>query len=74
MLLDRAMREREAQEVFVKLHRYGVSFENDAALARWLYRVTVNLCINRVRAARYTLAAAIAVKCRQTPSQEIRAL
>lgn len=41
-----------AQEAFVRLHRHGLGFSNDAALGAWLYRVTVNLCLDRARAAR----------------------
>jgi RNA polymerase sigma-70 factor (ECF subfamily) len=43
-----------AQEVFLRLHRHGSSFPNDAAFGSWLYRVTVNLCLDRTRAARPT--------------------
>jgi RNA polymerase sigma-70 factor (ECF subfamily) len=41
-----------AQEVFVRLHRRGVDFPAEAALGSWLYRVTVNLCMDRGRASR----------------------
>jgi RNA polymerase sigma-70 factor (ECF subfamily) len=41
-----------AQEVFLRLHRHGLAFSNDAAAGGWLYRVTVNLCFDRTRAAR----------------------
>lgn len=41
-----------AQEVFLRLHRYGLRFANDAALGAWIYRVTVNLCIDRSRTAK----------------------
>jgi len=41
-----------AQEVFVRLHRHGLDFAAEAALGSWLYRVTVNLCLDRMRAAR----------------------
>src|ERR1041385_2832360 len=41
-----------AQEAFLRLHRKGLGFVNDAAAAGWLYRVTVNLCLDRKRAAR----------------------
>src|SRR5690242_3218228 len=41
-----------AQEAFLRLHRQGLSFANDAALGAWLYRVTVNLCLDRGRRAR----------------------
>ncbi len=38
-----------AQEVFLRLHRHGLGFVNDAALGGWLYRVTVNLCFDKAR-------------------------
>jgi RNA polymerase sigma-70 factor, ECF subfamily len=41
-----------AQEVFLRLHRHGLRFANEAALGAWLYRVTVNLCIDRSRTAK----------------------
>ena len=41
-----------AQETFLRLHRNGLGFANDAAMAGWLYRVTVNLCLDRARSAR----------------------
>lgn len=41
--------EEIAQDVFVRLHRHGLNFPNHAVLGSWLYRVTVNLCIDRGR-------------------------
>ena len=41
-----------AQEVFLRLHRHGLEFANDGAVGGWLYRVTVNLCLDRTRSAR----------------------
>jgi RNA polymerase sigma-70 factor (ECF subfamily) len=41
-----------AQETFLRLHRHGLRFEHDAALGAWLYRVTVNLCIDWGRKSR----------------------
>ena len=41
-----------AQEVFVRLYRHGLRFPNDAALGGWLYRVTANLCVDRLRSSR----------------------
>src|SRR4030095_11374829 len=41
-----------AQEVFVRLHRHGLNFPNQAALGGWLYRVTVNLCLDYSRSSR----------------------
>ena len=41
-----------AQQVFIRLHHNGLDFPNDAALSSWLYRVTVNLCMDQFRSAR----------------------
>lgn len=38
-----------AQEVLVRLHKYGLRFPTDSALGAWLYRVTVNLCLDRIQ-------------------------
>jgi len=43
-----------AQDVFVRLHRHGTDFPQDAAIGPWLYRVAVNLCIDRSRRKRPT--------------------
>jgi RNA polymerase sigma-70 factor (ECF subfamily) len=47
--------EDAAQEVFVRLYRHGVNFPNDAAMGGWLYRVTVNWCLDRLRLSRTLL-------------------
>jgi RNA polymerase sigma-70 factor, ECF subfamily len=44
--------EEVAQETFLKLHRHGLGFANEAAMGAWLYRVTVNLCLDRNRSSR----------------------
>ena len=49
---DWADAEDVAQEVFVRLHRHVGGFPNEAALNGWLYRVTVNLCLDRARSSR----------------------
>ena len=41
-----------AQEAFLRLHRRGLVFANGNAAGSWLYRVTVNLCVDRARAKR----------------------
>ncbi|MBM3738333.1 MAG: RNA polymerase sigma factor [Acidobacteria bacterium] len=38
-----------AQEVFVRLHRHGLDFPNEAAMGSWILRVTTNLCLDRAR-------------------------
>ncbi len=56
MLGNWADAEDAAQEVFLRLHRNGLGFASDAALGSWLYRVTVNLCIDRTRSRRPSAA------------------
>ncbi len=46
--------EEVAQDVFLRLHRHGLDFPDDAALGAWLYRVTINRCVDRSRVARPT--------------------
>ncbi|HYP08055.1 MAG TPA: sigma-70 family RNA polymerase sigma factor [Bryobacteraceae bacterium] len=41
-----------AQETFIRLHKHGLRFPNDIALKCWLYRVAVNLCLDRTRSRR----------------------
>lgn len=45
-----------AQETFLRLHRHRTGFADDAVLGAWLYRVTVNLCFDRTRAAKPAVA------------------
>src|ERR1700722_14189990 len=54
MLGNWADAEDAAQEVFLRLHRHGLGFANEAACGAWLYRVTVNLCLDRARSSRPT--------------------
>lgn len=42
--------EEVSQEAFVRLHKHGLRFAHEGALNSWLYRVTVNLCMDRLRA------------------------
>jgi len=43
-----------AQEAFLRLHRHNLTFANETATGGWLYRVTVNLCLDRMRSARHS--------------------
>jgi RNA polymerase sigma-70 factor (ECF subfamily) len=52
ILRDSAEAEDAAQEVFVLLLRKGSAYRGDAALTSFLYRVTTNVCLNRLRARR----------------------
>jgi RNA polymerase sigma-70 factor, ECF subfamily len=37
-----------AQDVFVRAYRGLTGFKREASLATWLYRISVNVCLNRV--------------------------
>jgi RNA polymerase sigma-70 factor (ECF subfamily) len=50
MLSDADEAEDVAQEVFIKAYRSLDSFRGDALFSTWLYRITTNLCIDRMRA------------------------
>lgn len=38
-----------SQEVFIKAYRYLQRFDGKAAFSTWLYRITVNTCIDEIR-------------------------
>ncbi len=38
-----------AQETFIKVHRYLDNFKGTSSFYTWLYRITVNLCIDHMR-------------------------
>lgn len=38
------------QDVFLKLHRKLESFQGQSTFSTWLYRVTVNICLDHIRA------------------------
>ena len=45
---DGAAAEEIAQEVFVRAYRALPRFRGDASIFSWLYRITVNLCLNHL--------------------------
>lgn len=49
MLGHAADAEDLTQEVFLTAHRKLSSYRGDASLGTWLYRLAVNLCLDRVR-------------------------
>ncbi|MBI5463608.1 MAG: sigma-70 family RNA polymerase sigma factor [Ignavibacteriales bacterium] len=46
---NRAEVEDLTQEVFIRVHRSLPKFEFDASFFSWLYRITMNLCIDEIR-------------------------
>jgi len=49
MLKDKEEAKDVAQEAFVKVYRYIDHFKGDASFYTWLYRITVNICIDVMR-------------------------
>jgi RNA polymerase sigma-70 factor (ECF subfamily) len=58
-----------AQDVFVRAYRGLRGFKGDSAFATWLYRIAVNVCLNRV-SARKTVFAPIEAADRPDPRAE----
>ena len=51
--------EEVTQDVLFKVYRKVGAFRGDAALSSWIYRITFNAAMSRLRTARYHLAAAL---------------
>jgi RNA polymerase sigma-70 factor, ECF subfamily len=49
MLHDRAEAEDLAQEVFVTLYHSLSTFRGESKLSTWIYRITRNRCLNRIK-------------------------
>jgi RNA polymerase sigma-70 factor, ECF subfamily len=49
-LKDRAMAEDVFQEVFTKVYMQGHTFRGESSPKTWIYRITVNLCRDKLRA------------------------
>src|SRR5216117_3171289 len=48
--------EEVTQDVLMKVHRKVDAFRGDAALSSWIYRITFNAAMSRLRTARYQRA------------------
>jgi RNA polymerase sigma-70 factor, ECF subfamily len=48
--------EEVTQDVLYKVHRKVAAFRGDAALSSWIYRITFNTAMSRLRTARYQQA------------------
>jgi RNA polymerase sigma-70 factor, ECF subfamily len=51
-----------AQDVFIRAYRGLRGFKGDSAFATWLYRIAVNVCLNRVSARKPVFAPMAAVE------------
>src|SRR5689334_14514391 len=52
-LRSREDAEESTQDVLFKVHRKVREFRGDAALSSWMYRITFNAAMSRLRTARY---------------------
>src|SRR5947208_6833455 len=57
-LRNREDAEEVTQDVLFKVYRKIGAFRGDAALSSWIYRITFNAAMSRVRTARHQLARA----------------
>lgn len=48
-LQNTAEAEEATQDVFVEVHRRAGDFKGNAAVTTWVYRITINKCIDRIR-------------------------
>jgi RNA polymerase sigma-70 factor, ECF subfamily len=55
-LRNREDAEEVAQDVLLKVHQKIDAFRGDAALSSWIYRITFNAAMSRLRTARYQRA------------------
>lgn len=51
-LRDRAEGEDVVQEVFIRVHGAAENYKPIAKFTTWMYRITVNVCLNHLRARR----------------------
>jgi RNA polymerase sigma-70 factor (ECF subfamily) len=49
MLGNRQDAEEAVQDIFMKVHRGIAGFRGDSHIRTWLYRITVNTCLTRLR-------------------------
>lgn len=58
--------EEVAQDVLLKVHRKIGAFRGDSALSSWIYRITFNTAMSRLRTARFSRPAEVA----ETPAAD----
>jgi RNA polymerase sigma-70 factor (ECF subfamily) len=62
--------EEVAQDVLMKVYRKIDAFRGDAALSSWIYRITFNTAMSRLRTARFSRPAEVHVSEIETESQD----
>lgn len=68
-LANRADAEDVVQDVFLKVYQAGKTYEPTAKFTTWVYRITVNVCLNRIRSARTRQAVSL-----DAPGEEDRSM
>src|SRR5688500_871316 len=58
-LSDRQWAEDVLQETFVRAYTRADTFREGGQVSTWLYRITMNLCYDHLRAKRYRMAASL---------------
>ncbi len=53
ILRDDESAEDAAQEAFIKVHRHIARFEERSSLYTWMYRITVNIALNKLKRDRF---------------------
>ena len=43
------------QDVFLKVHKRLTGFKGDASVSTWIYRITINTCLDRLKARKRTV-------------------
>jgi RNA polymerase sigma factor (sigma-70 family) len=51
--------EEITQDVFMEIHRSVASFKGDSTVSTWIYRITVNKCLDHIRASKRKKRAAV---------------
>src|SRR6476660_5302507 len=62
--------EEVAQDVLMKVYRKIDAFRGDAALSSWIYRITFNTAMSRLRTARFSRPAEVHVADIETESHD----
>ena len=70
MLKNSTDAEDVAQEVFIEVYRSVHRFKGDSTLATWIYRITINKCLEKIRHSKRKKRAAQTRSVDETPWNE----